>query len=62
MEQKIKRKFFYLADSCIWTWSGRFSQYWTKYLLLAVNVLTLTPNISPKTIGDIFQINLNEND
>ena len=60
MEQRIDKMFFYFSDSCIWIGSDRFSQSWTEYLPSVVNVFTLTPKISPYTMGDIFQINLNE--
>ena len=59
---KIIENFFYFLDSCIWIGSGKFSQSWTKYLPSAVNVLTLTPKISPNSRGAIFQINFPEND
>ena len=61
-KKKNKKKFFYFSDSCIWIKNCKFSQSWKKYLPSAVNLLTLTPKISPKTRGDIFQIYFNEND
>ena len=54
--------FFYFSVSSIWIRSGRFSQSSTEYLPSPVNVLTLTPKISPNTMEDIFQINFPEND
>ena len=59
---KKLRKKFYFSDSCIWIVCCKFSQSWTKYLPSAVNVLTLTNQISPKSGGDIFQINSKEKD
>ena len=62
MAQKNWEKVFYSSDSCIWIVRGKFSQSWTKYLPSAVNVLTLTPEVSPKTRVDILKIKFNEND
>ena len=61
--QKCKnklRKSFRFSDNCIWFGSFTFSHSWTGYLHPAV--LTNTPKISRGSMGDIFEINFNEND
>ena len=55
-------KLIQFQENWIWFWSGKFSQSSTGYLRLAVYVLTNTLKISPITRGDIFQINLPQND
>ena len=62
MDQTTEKKVSYFSDSCISIGTGKFSKSWTKYLPSAVNVLILTPKISPNTRGDILQINFLEND
>ena len=59
---KNSEKVFGFSDNCIWVESCKFSQTWTGYLPLAVNVLTNTPKISANTRGNIFQTNFPEND
>ena len=59
---KIWDNIFRFSGNCIWIGSCKFLQSWTGYSASAVNVLTNTPKISPKTTGDIFQINFPEND
>ena len=54
-------KLFHFSNSCIWIGHAKFWQSRTKYFPSALNVLTLTPKISPITRGDIFRINLPEN-
>ena len=62
MEQKNWEKFFQLSYNWIWIGSGKFSKSSIEYLASAVNVLTNTSNILPKTTGDIFQIKFPKND
>ena len=59
--KKLRKSFLFL-DSCIWIGTGRFTQCWTKYFPSPVNVLKLSPKISPNTRRDTFQINFPEND
>ena len=59
---KNSEKHFRFWDNSISIGSCKFSQTWTRYLALAVNVLTYTPKTSPKTRRDTFGINFPEND
>ena len=58
-ENWVKR--FRFSYNCIWIGSCKFSQYWTRYLPSAVNVVRSTPKISFNTREDIFEINFPEN-
>ena len=59
---KKLEKGFGFSGNCIRIGSGKLSQSSTGYLSSAVNILTNNPNTSPKTRGEIFQINFPEND
>ena len=49
-------------DNCIWSRSGYFSQFRTRYWPLAVNELGKTPKIYHINKGDIFQIRFSQSD
>ena len=63
--QKWKKKFkkvMRFIDNYIWIGSCKLSQSSMEYLPSAVNVLTNTLKILHNTRGDIFRINLSQND
>ena len=62
MEQKNLKKIFGFKDTCIWIGDDKFSQTWTGFLSLAVNVLRKRPKIYHMTKGDIFQIRVSLSD
>ena len=61
MEQKIEKFFFRFSNNCIELGAANFLSS-TGYLSSADNVLTNTVKISRNTMGEIFQINIPDND
>ena len=59
-EKKNQENFFRFSYTCIWLGSCKFSQYWTRYLPSAVNVLTNTLRFQ-LTLEDIFPNQLSSN-
>ena len=60
--RKHSEKVFRFWDNCVSIGNCKFSQYWTRYLPSAVNVLRSIPKIWLNSTGDIFWINISQND
>ena len=56
-KRKFQKKSFFFLDNCIWRYCNQLSLLRREYLLLAVNVLTNSPNILHITNTDFFKLN-----
>ena len=59
---KKSEKTVRFKDNCIWMGDDIFTQSWTGYLSLAVNVLRNTPKNLDITKGDIFKMRVSHGD